>query len=384
MLNHRNTYLLFGGTLEAFINFRMHLIEHIIQQDKTASILCVYFGNTEKRSIPTNLKSNVEWVSLNGSHIGSPIYDIFPLFKLISLIMAKKPAKIVAFNGKSIFYIGILKSINIIRADVTALLEGLGLGFESLTKSTFRAKFRNAILKRAFRSIDKWIFLNSHDLELFEKKNLKKTAAPQICINGIGIDMEKFTPSLTAAEIWDNRSVGFCGRFIKEKGVHIVAETAKIVKSELPDIQFSLAGRTVANVNKIDLEVVEGWLSSNLINSISFYPDITEFYNQQSIILLPTTYNEGLPAIAMECQSLGIPILMNNIPQLQRAVPKELSFHLNENNDPKIYAEIIIGYFKSFESFSNASELCKAFASQEFDARKVNEKIFNFISVSAR
>ena len=74
---------------------------------------------------------------------------------------------------------------------------------------------------------------------------------------------------------------------------------------------------------------------------------------------------------------------MNNIPQLQRAVPKELSFHLNENNDPKIYAEIIIGYFKSFESFSNASELCKAFASQEFDARKVNEKIFNFISVSS-
>lgn len=150
--------------------------------------------------------------------------------------------------------------------------------------------------------------------------------------------MKEFTPPLTADEIWKNYSVGFCGRFIKEKGIHIAAKTAKLVKSELPEIQFSLTGRTVANVNKIDLEVVEGWLSSNLINSINFYPNISDFYHQQSILMIQTTYNEGLPAIAMECQSLGIPILMDDIPQLQKAAPKELSHHLIENNDPKIYA----------------------------------------------
>ena len=357
----------------------MHLIAHILAQDKTASIICVYFGNIEKRSIPTDFRNNVEWVNLNGSHIGSILYDIFPLFRLISLIIARKPTRIVAFNGKSIFYTGILKSLYIIRADVTALLEGLGLGFESLTKTTRRAKFRNAIFRLAFRRINKWIFLNKHDLNLFEKKNLKKKQIPYICVNGIGIDMEKFSPSLTPAEIWKNHSVGFCGRFIKEKGIHIVAETAKLVKSELPEIQFSLAGRTVANVNKIDLEMLENWLSKNLINSVNFYPNIVDFYRQQSIILLPTTYNEGLPAVAMECQSLGIPILMNKIPQLQQAVPKELPFHLNYNNDLETYANIIIGYFKSFETFSTASELSRTFAREEFDALKINQKILDFI-----
>ena len=167
--------------------------------------------------------------------------------------------------------------------------------------------------------------------------------------------------------------------FIKEKGIHIVAKTAKIVKSELPDIQFSLAGRTVANVNKINFETVESWVAANLIDSINFYPNILDFYYQQTIILLPTTYNEGLPAIAMECQSLGIPILMNNIPQLQNAVPKELAFHLVDNNDTKIYAEIIIRYFKSPELFSNASKLSHTFARAEFDSSKMNKKIFNFI-----
>ena len=380
MLNPKNTYLLFGGTLEAFINFRLHLISQIIKQDEKASIICVYFGNIEKRSLPTDFKNNVEWVSLYGSHISPIIYDIFPLFRLVSLIMTKKPTRIVVFNGKPIFYTGILKSLYIIRADVTALLEGLGLGFGSLTKTTKSAKFKNAIFKLAFQRINKWIFLNSHDLALFEKKKLKKKITPHICINGVGVDMEKFSPSLTATEIWKNRSVGFCGRFIKEKGIHIVAKTAKLVKSELPEIQFSLAGRTVANMNKVDLEMVEGWLSSNLINSINFYPNILDFYCQQSIILLPTTYNEGLPAIAMECQSLGIPILMNKIPQLQKAVPKELSFHLNEHNDPKYYANIIISYFKSFEAFSNASNLSKAFAKKEFDANNMNQELFNFIS----
>ena len=340
----------------------------------------MYFGNIEKRSTPTDFRNNVEWVNLNGSHIGSILCDIFPLFRLISLIIARKPTRIVAFNGKSIFYTGILKSLYIIRADVTALLEGLGLGFESLTKTTRRAKLRNAIFRLAFRRINKWIFLNTHDLDLFEKKNLKKKQIPHICVNGIGIDMEKFSPSLTPAEIWKNHSVGFCGRFIKEKGIHIVAETAKLVKSEFPEIQFSLAGRTVANVNKVDLEVVEGWVSANLINSINFYPNISDFYHQQSILLLPTTYNEGLPAIAMECQSLGIPILMNNIPQLQKAVPKELSYHLNDHNDPKIYADIIIGYFKSFELFANASIRSRDFSRAEFEALNINRRVFHFIS----
>jgi len=379
MLKHKNSYLLFGGTLEAFINFRLHLIEYIAQRDETASIICVYFGNTEKRSIPKNFKDNVEWVSLNGSHTGPLIYDIFPLFKFIRLIMVKRPTQIIAFNAKSIFYTGILKSLHIIRSDITALLEGLGLGFESLTKTTGHAKFENAIFRLAFRPFQKWIFLNKHDLKLFEKKNLKKNTSKHICINGIGIDMKKFFPSETASDIWKNQSVGFCGRFIKEKGIHIVAKTAKIVKSELPDIQFSLAGRTVANVNKIDFETVESWVAANLIDSINFYPNILDFYYQQTIILLPTTYNEGLPAIAMECQSLGIPILMNNIPQLQNAVPKELAFHLVDKNDPKIYAEIIIRYFKSPELFSNASKLSHTFARAEFDSLKMNEKIYNFI-----
>ena len=169
MLNHKNTYLLFGGTLEAFINFRLHLIDYITRRDETASIICVYFGNTEKRSIPKNFKDNVEWVSLNGSHIGPLIYDAFPLFKLIRLIMVKRPTQIIAFNAKSIFYTGILKSLYIIRSDITALLEGLGLGFESLTKKTGLAKFKNAIFRLAFRSFQKWIFLNEYDLELFEK-----------------------------------------------------------------------------------------------------------------------------------------------------------------------------------------------------------------------
>lgn len=380
MLKNRNTYVLFGGTLEAFINFRLHLIEYIAQRDETASIVCIYFGNKEKRKIPKCLKDNVEWVSLNGSHIGPLIYDIFPLFKYIRLIMVKRPTQIIAFNAKSIFYTGILKSLHIIQSDITALLEGLGLGFESLTKTKGHAKFKNAIFKLAFRSFQKWIFLNKYDLELFEKKRLKKNTAKYIYINGIGIDMKKFFRTEIPSDIWKRQSVGFCGRFIKEKGVHIVAKTAKIVKTELPDIQFCLAGRTVANVNKIDLETVESWVSTNLIDSINFYPNILDFYNQQTIILHPTTYNEGLPAIAMECQALGIPILMNNIPQLQNAIPKELAFHLVDNNDAKTYAEIIIRYFKSPELFSSASRASHIFARAEFNSVKMNEKIYNFIS----
>ena len=113
----------------------------------------------------------------------------------------------------------------------------------------------------------------------------------------------------------------------------------------------------------------------------TLWPHQSKFwYHQQSIILLPTTYNEGLPAIAIECQSLGIPILMNNIPQLQKAVPKELSFHLKDHNDPKIYADIIIDYFKSFEISSKASKLSRDFARAEFDALNINQRVFDFIS----
>ena len=41
---------------------------------------------------------------------------------------------------------------------------------------------------------------------------------------------------------------------------------------------------------------------------------------------------------------------------------------------------LIIGYVKSFESFTNASKLSKAFAKEDFDAHKTNQRVFDFIS----
>ena len=88
------------------------------------------------------------------------------------------------------------------------------------------------------------------------------------------------------------------------------------MKKRLPNIQFSMAADGYTKIHKDKNNYFE--FNSLSVSNISIrtYENIVKFYEKQSILILRSTYNEGLPAVAMECQAMGIPILLNDVPRL--------------------------------------------------------------------
>ena len=369
-----------GGTLDAFINFRLHLINYLLTHDRESEIICAYFGNPLNLHHPKIDEERVKWVKLEGAHNRFSIVDFALFWRLIKLFLHEKPDYALAFNAKPIFYIGFLKLFRIAPKNTTALLEGLGTGFRSFLGSGLLDCFKQILLKSSFIHVKKWIFLNSHDHRLFKAQGILGKTTTALQINGIGVDFHTHSHPLSPTEIWQNKSVGFCGRLVKEKGIDIFAEIAQSVKSVNPEIKFNVAGSRLGILDKALAGKIDEWLAKNHFDSLEYFLDVRNFFDKQSIIILPTRYNEGLPSVAMECQILGIPIIMNNIAQVHSAIPAELSHHLIQDNDVNAYTEYLLSYFSDFERFSYASEKSKNYAQKHFDSNKANQKIYGFMT----
>lgn len=379
---HSKKYLFFGGSLEAFVNFRSGLTQQILTTDETATILCAYFGNLENIETPDIDNNRLSWADLKGSHTGTILKDLGALWSLWQILRSYKPKTIIAFNAKPIFYIGLLKRLGLVSGQITILFEGMGLGFSAIKSNSVKARLLQEVLKLSFRSLNSWIFLNKHDHHWLLKKTLIRNDALILNITGIGINISHFKTLRTAAEQWEEKSVGFAGRFIKEKGPHIFAEIAKIVHEVRPDIDFHMAGRKTFSSSSISTNELDSWLYSGQIKSIRYYSDMYDFYQHMTLLVLPTTYNEGLPAVAMECQAMGIPILLNDMKQVEASVCPKHVHHRIDGNSAAAYADLILTYFDKKDLYCEAAETASAYARKQFDEQKINQQIIQFLGMN--
>ena len=373
------TYMFVGGTLESFVKFRLSWLEHILQNEHNSRIINIYFGNADDMALPKLDSERCIWINLQGNHAGPLISDVIPVSKLAFYLTKYSPEYVVCFNAKPILFIGLLKALGICRASTTALLEGLGFGFDFLKSSSLKSKLKTILVKFSTPSINKWIFLNKHDQSLFENKTMIGKKARTMTVNGVGVDLDYYSSTSTVDDNWAKQSVGFSGRLIWQKGPQVVADVARRVKDKLPDVTFHFAGRMTPHPHNINKKTLEEWLESGLITSNKYYDDNRDFYSKQSLVILPTVYDEGLPAVAMEGQALGLPVLLNKLPQTETALEDGLTGYLIPDNDPSQYADIIIRLMSDKEAYKNVAENCRPFAEAQFDRSKVNSVFLDFI-----
>ena len=373
-----NTIMLIGGSLDAFANFRLHLLQSLLA-NSSAQIVCVYFGNKEGVVVPTISPERCRWVDLKGSHISNPLADFLPVAKLALLLFHIRPDVILAFNAKPLFFAGLLKRLFFFRGPIIALLEGLGIGFSFLKSESFSATLKKKIIFWPLSVYDRWVFLNQHDRDIFASLKILNPRSETLLINGIGVDLTHFSNRYSEQVTWRYKAVGFAGRLISEKGPQIVAETARLVHLEMPDVEFHMAGRMTSHSSNITEEDINSWLYSGAIKSIQYYSDSKNFYRNLSLILLPTTYNEGLPAVAMEGQAMGLPVLLNKIPQTLHALNDTKSGYLVEGNDAETYSRLILSLFRDCDVYSQISKQSRHFAEEHFDQEKINKRLSSFI-----
>lgn len=198
-------------------------------------------------------------------------------------------------------------------------------------------------------------------------------------VNGIGVDLARFTPPQDPRKQWRERSSTFLGRLIREKGPHLFAEIGQNVKKRMPDVQFHIAGQRSDLASAIPASTVSAWLRRGDIDTIQEYACVENIYRKTAIVVLPTRYNEGLPTIAMEAQAMGIPVLLSDIPQNRLAlIDGETGYLINPDRTEE-YADRIVSLLSDPDLYARMAKKCREYAIENFDQASTNQKISNFL-----
>lgn len=368
-------YLFVGGTAEAFVKFRMPLVDRLIKRG-AKRIHCIYFDNHQGYKIPDDRGGKIVWTDLGGDHIHGLAKDVRPVLSLAHIIRKNPRAVIVAFNAKPIFYLGML--VRLFGREAAALMEGQGIGLAFVEEAGLVARIKRLLFRAGATGFSKWIFLNEHDQKTFTRNRLMDKNSASSCIDGIGVNLTRFSPAEDIEKQWSLKSVGFSGRLIREKGPQIVVETARLVHQQRPDIRFHMAGQRPLHKSAIDPQELESWIKRGHIESIAGYDDIRAFYRKVSVVMLPS-YSEGMPAVIMEAQAMGLPCLLNRIPQTVKALEDGVSGYLIPDNDPAVFADHIIRILSDKVLYKGLAFGGRRLAEERFNGQKTSATIAEFI-----
>lgn len=99
-----------------------------------------------------------------------------------------------------------------------------------------------------------------------------------------------------------NNYIAFAGRLSKEKGVELLAKTAKL----LPDYTFMVAG------DGPDKNLIEDIHNVQLVGFLSG-EQLVEFMSNAKVLVVPSIWYENCPLSILEAQCMGVPVVtMNN------------------------------------------------------------------------
>jgi len=123
--------------------------------------------------------------------------------------------------------------------------------------------------------------------------------------------------------IGDHVTFGFIGRVVKEKGVHVLIESAAKLLQEGLKFKIIIAGSLLLDKNYGE-DILRNIAHSSLGENVVFMDEIEDvgsFYNQIDVLCVPSVYNEPSGNVIVEAKAYGLPSIIFNLggmPELVR------------------------------------------------------------------
>jgi glycosyltransferase involved in cell wall biosynthesis len=252
---------------------------------------------------------------------------------------------------------------------------GLGTSFSSNRISSLFA--RNLVVK-AFKWVARGaryriIFENNDDKATFNKL---KIGHPDclLVIKGAGVDINLFSFS---SKFPVNPVVFFAARLLWDKGLDNLIEASKILRSRGRNFTIKVAGIIdKQNINAIDEKQIIKWHEHGLIEWLGQRNDMASLLSHSSMVVLPTTYGEGIPRILIEAASTGRPIIGTDVSGCREIIRHGYNGFLVPPSDPEKLAdaidELLLDSRKQIQFGSNG----RLMVEQEFTEKKVIAETF--------
>ena len=331
-----------------------------------------------KVELASNPSKDLEWVSKlgivvhpiafdrKGTNLLREIRTIVALFRLCKKL---NPALVHFITIKPILYGGLVSRLLRLPAVVSSVT-GLGYVFSRRDKWAlpirFLAKYAYWFALSYRRNIV--IFQNPDDLEEIFKGCVPSNAE---VIRGSGVDPDEYP----FTEMPDHHMVVLlASRMLWSKGVEDFVEAAKLCKLKYPYARFVLVGEPDdSNPESIPVEILQKWQQDGCVEWWGKRHDMPAVIQQSSLMVLPSTYREGVPRVLIEAAATGRPIVTSDMPGCRESVIHGVNGFLVQPRSPEEISEAICQILSDQQIRKRMGEKSRELFLQGFTLEHVNK-----------
>ena len=380
----KNKGIIFANTLWFIHNFKMPLVEQLTTKNFDIEIIYLRLGppiNVKNKKLTKDIK----------------IFNFYEylLLSLKRYLLKKKIRKSFLFS----FTVGpiILSLIPIFnKSEKFATLEGLGRVFSS-RKIFYRflKRILQVIYKIIFHKFYRGIFvLNYSDYAFLLEKRIVEISKLHI-IPGTGIDSNIFNPknlSKRRLELgihqkgkknifkMDECFISYIGRISIEKGFYrfLAAITFLLNDEKYASLKFQIVAPK-SDISKIEKDLKKFLLDKNIVLN-EYVEDPIDYYANSKIIVLPTTYGEGLSRVALEAGMLGVPIVAVQNRGLSSLFMDGILGETTTDLEPYGISRLIIQIINNYKNYSELPKSAFENLSSKYDNKVSANSVIDVLS----
>jgi len=246
------------------------------------------------------------------------INELLSLIEIVRIYRKEKPDIVHHVAVKPVLYGALAARITGISGVVHALA---GLGF-IFTEQGWKVALLRGIFIHAYRFAFSGkntigIFQNPEDLKSFVDFNIVPRNRA-VLIRGAGVDVSffKYLPESTGIP-----TVLLASRMLWSKGVGEFVNAARQLKADGVKCRAILVGiPDMENPSAIPEERLREWHAEGSVEWGGKREDMPKVLSGAHIVVLPTTYGEGVPKILIEAASCGRAVIATNVPGCREIV----------------------------------------------------------------
>lgn len=369
----KGTIILFANTLWFFENFKYDLI---IFLSKYFLIKCIYLrsgDNLDKEKIESLRKNkNVSLMSLN--------YFLLRQNSFLNIFLNKNNHEIKAIIIHTIecILLSILLPLKYRRL-IIYVFEGLGRVFSSrLILYRLIKRIVIPIYEFSFKACKFVILLNSSDAAFFAELGIIPIRKMRI-LPGTGIDIDLIDRSINY-ERSKAKFIDFIGRMIPEKGYIPFIYIRLNLLEYFPDLAKKYKFRIITPQSYIKALSNEDkkYLKNIGIEIKTYSSNSFDYYKDSKIIILPSTYGEGISRVVLEAAYIGIPLLVSRNKGIEDLFPFNYKYFINSKNPAKITMQLV-EMLNEKEYFNTTNLILRGFIKDYFSSKKSIDKFSNYL-----
>lgn len=279
----------------------------------------------------------LKFIDLPLDRSGMNLGNEMKTFKFLYTLYKREKPDLVHHVGLKVILWGTLAAKLTKINSVVNAISGLGVFFSADNKSMI-GKLLPFVLKFAHSKLNvSCIFQNDEDRELFIlNKIIKENQADFIKGSGVDLNIFTYTEEPDSGKI----KVLFTARMLKEKGVLILAEAAKLIKDRYYDkVEFLLCGALDDNPTALKQEDIDNICDGKYIQWLGFRTDVLDLLKNCHIVAFPSYYKEGLPKSLIEATAIGRPIITTDSIGCRETVEHEVNGFLIPIKNSEILAQ---------------------------------------------